>query len=540
MVRHSLKLKIGVYLVLALSVAVVLFTLMVVRNNRDELLAQTVSQTAQLSEVIMKSMRFAMQHDEPTAIDRIIADVGAHDDIDRARILSKNGRVMHSSDIGEVGTMVDQEAESCLGCHLDERSMEEAPMIGRPRIFNSPEGERLLGSTAVIRNEPTCSNAACHAHPATETVLGVLDIVAPLERMDSTIRRNTLTLIVFSLLFVTLAAILVGFLVQRLIYAPLNELKLGAERLAEGDLDQEIPVRSRDVLGRLAMAFNSMTAALKKSRNELQDWGRTLEEKVAQATSELQRAQVETARNEKLASVGLLAAGIAHELNNPLTGVLTFSHLVRQELEDGSPEAEDLDLVIQETKRCAAIIRRLLDFAREKTPEKDYADVNQLIEECTQLIKQSAQLADIEIVSELTEGLPPVWMDADLVKQVIMNVLVNAQHAIGREGRIRVATRLSPNCPGVATENAGSPMVKIVISDDGCGIEEENLPRIFDPFFTTKGVGKGTGLGLSVSHGTVEAHRGTIEVESKVGEGTTFRICLPTKSRKNIDPETAE
>mgnify|MGYP001824409320 CR=1 FL=1 len=540
MVRHSLKLKIGVYLVLALSVAVVLFTLMVVRNNRDELLAQTVSQTAQLSEVIMKSMRFAMQHNEPEAIDQIIADVGAHDDIDRARILSKDGRVIHSSRSEEVGSLVDQEAESCLGCHLDERSMQEAPMIGRPRIFESAGGERLLGSTAVIRNEPTCSNAACHAHPATETVLGVLDIVAPLERMDSTIRRNTLTLIVFSLLFVTLAAILVGFLVQRLIYAPLNELKLGAERLAEGDLDQEIPVRSRDVLGQLAIAFNSMMAALKKSRNELQDWGRTLEEKVAQATSELQRAQVETARNEKLASVGLLAAGIAHELNNPLTGVLTFSHLVRQELEDGSPEAEDLDLVIQETKRCAAIIRRLLDFAREKTPEKDYADVNQLIEECTQLIKQSAQLADIEIVSELTEGLPPVWMDADLVKQVIMNVLVNAQHAIGREGCIRVATRLSPNCPGVATENAGSPMVKIVISDDGCGIEEENLPRIFDPFFTTKGVGRGTGLGLSVSHGTVEAHRGTIEVESKVGEGTTFRICLPTKSRKNIDPETAE
>jgi two-component system NtrC family sensor kinase len=251
----------------------------------------------------------------------------------------------------------------------------------------------------------------------------------------------------------------------------------------------------------------------------------------------LRRAQAETARNEKLASVGLLAAGIAHELNNPLTGVLTFSHLVRQELEDGSPEAEDLDLVIQETKRCAAIIRRLLDFAREKTPEKSYADVNRLIEECVQLINQSAQLAEIDVEVDLDKDIPPVWMDADLVKQVIMNMLVNAQHAIGKEGHVFVATRLAVDCPGVATENGGAPMVQITIRDDGCGIEAENLDKIFDPFFTTKGVGKGTGLGLSVSHGTIEAHRGTIEVSSEVGEGTEFRICLPTRSRKQIDPE---
>ena len=540
MVRSSLKLKIGIYLVIALSVAVVMFTLLVVRNNREALLAQTVSQTAQLSEIIMKSMRFAMQHNEPAAIDQIISDVSAHEDIDRVRILSKEGRVIHSSQSEEIGTMVDQEAESCLGCHLDERSMEQAPMIGRPRIFDSPGGKRLLGSTAVISNEPTCSNSACHAHQADETVLGVLDIVAPLDNIDSSIRANTITIIALSLAFIMVAAVLVSFLVQRLIYTPLNDLQKGAKRLSDGDLDQSIPVRSPDELGQLAASFNSMTRALQNSRNELQEWGRTLEDKVAMATQELQRAQAETARNEKLASVGLLAAGIAHELNNPLTGVLTFSHLVRNELEDGSPEAEDLDLVIQETKRCAAIIRRLLDFAREKTPEKNYADVNLLVEECTQLINQPAQLADIEIVTELAEELPAVWMDTDLVKQVLMNVLVNAQHAIGRDGSIRVTTRLSGDCPGVMKENGGDPMVQISIRDDGCGIEENDLPRIFDPFFTTKGVGKGTGLGLSVSHGTIEAHRGTIEVESKVGEGTEFRICLPTKSRKNIDAENAE
>ena len=539
MVRSSLKLKIGIYLLVALSVAVVLFTLMVVHNSRKELLDQTISQTAQLSEVIMKSMRFAMQHNEPDAIDQIIADVGGHEDIDRARILSKDGKVIHSSLRDEVGSIVDQEAESCLGCHLDERSMREAPMIGRPRIFTSTEGERFLGSTAVIRNEATCADSSCHAHSADETVLGVLDIVAPLEGIDRTIRKNTISIILLAVAFVALSALLVSVLIQRLIYAPLNDLRVGAERLAEGDLEHEIPVRSTDELGQLAVCFNSMTQALKRSRDELEQWGNTLEEKVELATRELRRAEAETARNEKLASVGLLAAGIAHELNNPLTGVLTFSHLVRQELEDGSPEAEDLDLVIQETKRCAAIIRRLLDFAREKTPEKSYADVNCLIAECVQLINQSAQLADIDVDVKLEEDLPPVWMDADLVKQVIMNMLVNAQHAITKDGNIFVGTRLSIDCPGVAAENGGDPMVEITIRDDGCGIEAKNLDRIFDPFFTTKGVGKGTGLGLSVSHGTIEAHRGTIEVSSEVGEGTEFRICLPTRSRKQTHPENA-
>jgi two-component system NtrC family sensor kinase len=270
-----------------------------------------------------------------------------------------------------------------------------------------------------------------------------------------------------------------------------------------------------------------MTRALKKSRAELQEWGRTLEHKVEQATRELHKAQAEAARSEKLASVGLLAAGIAHELNNPLTGVLTFSHLVRKQLPDDSPEAVDLDLVIQETKRCAAIIRRLLDFAREKTPEKNYSDINKMIEETTQLIGQSAQVAGIDIVMDLDEKLSAVWIDEDLVKQVIMNMLVNAQHAIGDDGTITVRTRETHKLRAGDADSGPVSMVEITVADTGCGISEEILQKIFDPFFTTKGVGKGTGLGLSVSHGTIEAHGGLIEVESKVGIGTVFRIYLP-------------
>ena len=498
MIRNSLKFKLGMYLVAALTVAVFLFTFMVVRNSREEMLQQAIGHAAHLSEVITKSTRFAMLRNQPSYIDKIIQDVGNQDDIDRVRILSKNGTVMYSSNAREVGTLVDQEAESCLGCHLDQKSMRESPMIGRPRFFTTAGGERMLGSTAVIRNEPTCTDSNCHA--ADQTVLGVLDIVSPLAEIDKSIRSATLTIVAHALGFVILVAILVSILVQRFVYRPLGDLKDGAARLAEGDLEKKIPVRSDDELGQLAESFNSMTLALRNSREELREWGQVLEQKVETATRELHRAQAEAARSEKLASVGLLAAGIAHELNNPLTGVLTFSHLVRKELPDGSPEAEDLDLVIQETKRCAAIIRRLLDFAREKTPEKKYSDINKMIGETTELIAQSAQVAGIDIVMELDERLPAVWIDEDLVKQVIMNILVNSQHAIGENGTITVRTREVHDLVRGDADSRPVSMVKISIADTGCGISEENLHKIFDPFFTTKGVGKGTGLGLSVSH----------------------------------------
>ena len=527
MIRSSLKVKVGIYLVVALSVAVFLFTLMVVRNSREELREQVISHASQLSEVVIKSTRFAMLQNQPAHVDKIIQDVGNQKDIDRVRILSKVGKIIHSSDASEIGTMVDQEAESCLACHLDERSKQASPMFGRPRFFTTQDGERMLGATAVIRNEPTCSSAGCHAHSADESVLGVLDIVYPLDQIDRQIRSNTITIVVLALGFVFLAAVLVSLLVQRAVYRPLADLKDGAARLAEGDLEKQIPVRSNDEFGQLAESFNSMTQALRKSRSELQDWGHMLEVKVKEATRELQLAHAETARSEKLASVGLLAAGIAHELNNPLTGVLTFSHLVRKQMPDGSPEAEDLDLVIEETKRCATIIRRLLDFAREKTPEKKYSDLNSLVEETTQLISQSAQIADIDIIVDLDPELPAVWIDEDLVKQVIMNLLVNAQHAIENDGSITIRTGVHQPRHAADGDKDSGPMVEISVTDTGCGIEEQNLQKIFDPFFTTKGVGKGTGLGLSVSHGTIAAHGGIIEVESKVGAGTEFRIYLP-------------
>jgi PAS domain S-box-containing protein len=254
---------------------------------------------------------------------------------------------------------------------------------------------------------------------------------------------------------------------------------------------------------------------------------------VERDTTEELKLRDQLVHSERLSAIGELVAGVAHEINNPLTGVLTFSTLMRKKMPDGSQDAEDLDLVIRETKRCAGIIRRLLDFAREKAPEKKFSDLNRLVEDTARIIERPANLRDIEMALDLDASLPPVWMDADLIKQVVMNMLVNAQHAVDGKGTITVRTRQAPS------KADGPPMVEVAIVDTGCGISPENLARIFDPFFTTKGVGKGTGLGLSVSHGIVEAHGGRIEVESAPGAGTTFRVFLPIEPAVQPAPTEA-
>jgi two-component system NtrC family sensor kinase len=528
----TLKLKLGLYLAVALTLALLLFTLLVVRHQRDQLLREATSRVTQLSEMITKSTRFAMLLDQPDYVHRIIEDVGSNKSIDRIRIFSKEGRIIDSTFAPEIGLKVDQKAEGCIRCHETARPLEQISRSDKARIFSARDGKRLLGSMEVIRNEPSCSNAACHQHRKDQSVLGVLDIVYSLDEIDRSMRQSVIIIAILSLGFVTIALLSINFFVRRLVYVPLRDLKTGARRLSTGDLEQPIPVRSEDEFGELAAAFNAMTEALRNSRQELREWGRTLEEKVEKRTRELRVAEAEAARGEKLASVGLLAAGIAHELNNPLTGILTFSHLIRRKMQDGSPDAEDLDLVIRETKRCAAIIRRLLDFAREKTPEKKYCDLNQIIEDTARIIDRPAHLRDIEITMDLDRSLPPVWVDADLIKQVIMNMLVNAQHAIEEKGSITIRSRRVPEAMSPEPGAKAVPMVELSIIDTGCGIPEQNLKRIFDPFFTSKELGKGTGLGLSVSHGIVSAHGGSIKVESTVGEGSTFHVYLP------VDPSS--
>jgi two-component system, NtrC family, sensor kinase len=536
---RSLKFKVSLYLVLVLAAVMGLFVVLLVQQEREDQLRTQVRHMAQMSQVIERSTRHAMLLNEPGIVDKIIEDIGKHEEIRRVRVLGKDGIIAHSNFVAEIGQPIDTEAEHCSLCHQGDETLTDLPKDKRWRIFDDADGRQLLGNMELIRNEASCAGSKCHESPNVQSVLGVVDITYSMAEINETIKAHVVDMITVSIAFILLVSISVGWLLHRLIYVPLRDLDNAARRLASGNFDHPIPVRGDDEFGSLASSSNRMMVALKKSRSELEEWVHTLGQKVRERTEELRLAEAEVARSEKLASIGQLAAGIAHELNNPLTGVLTFTHLLRRKMPEGSQDAEDLDLVIRETKRCASIIRRLLDFARDKPPEKAAVDLNRLIEETVRFVERSAALQDIDIGTELDPQLPPLQVDADLIKQLLMNLLVNAQQAIADDGHIQVTSRLLPSRPAGGDAAAG-PVVEIAVSDTGCGIPEDNLERIFDPFFTSKEVGKGTGLGLSVSYGIVKSHGGQIEVESAVGHGSTFRVFLPVATASNPEPDIAE
>jgi two-component system NtrC family sensor kinase len=280
-----------------------------------------------------------------------------------------------------------------------------------------------------------------------------------------------------------------------------------------------------------------MTDDLRKARAELSDWAHRLEEEVENKTRDLWLAQAQIVRSEKLSSIGLLAAGVAHELNSPLTGILTYAHLLAKKAPDGSREKEHLQVISSQAERCATIIKQLLDFSREHAPEKTRQDVHAVLEQAVALVEHQWSFQNVTIDRDLAADLPQVLINAGQMQQVFLNLLVNAGEAMPGGGRLTIQTRVLARAAGSqSAAKAAGDEVQIVFHDTGMGISPENIDKIFDPFFTTKDVGKGTGLGLAVSYGIVERHGGTVGVESAPGNGTTFTISLPVCGSDDNSP----
>jgi len=318
--------------------------------------------------------------------------------------------------------------------------------------------------------------------------------------------------------------LLLSFFITTGIIRPLKEMVRATRQIAEGDLSLELSVSSKDEIGQLAESFNHMLYRLKRARQELEDYGRTLEEKVKQRTQQLKKIQAQLAQSEKLASLGRLASGVAHEINSPLTGILTFSHLLMRKLKENPQLQRELELIVRETTRVSTIVRGLLDFARESKPQKRPCNINELIVQTLSLVEHQTVFHDIRILKNLDPGIPMVLLDANQIQQVFMNILLNAADAMPAGGALTITSNLNP----------GDSFVQIQFSDSGCGIPEQNLDKIFDPFFTTKAEKKGTGLGLAVSYGIIDRHRGQIEVQSEEGKGTTFTIKLPVQASEEV------
>jgi len=513
--RISLISKLTIGTSLILLVFMMFFAYINIATLKTMLLESAISDADKLSETIIKTTHYEMLIDNRERAYQMIEEVGTLEGVDHIRMINKNGDITFSTEKAEIGGYLDKTEAGCNMCHSDGEPKVQASTMSRSRVFFNKQGTQVVGMAKAIYNERGCSAAPCHFHSPKQRILGVLDITVSLEGMHTLVRnyRNKLGLLtIFLLLFVSLA---ITFFTHRLVNRPVRRLLTQTKRIAGGDLDALVKSVSRDEMGELSDAFNQMTASLKNARMELEEWGKNLEAKVEKRTREIKQMQAQLIRSEKLVSLGRLVAGITHEINNPLTGILMFATLTSRNPRLDPSLKGDVDVVINEAKRCAKIVKGLLEFSRESIPQKKPSSLNKIMDGTLDLIGRQSSFHNIEIVRDYQPDLPLIPLDHNQMEQVFINMLLNASQSMPFGGRIAIKTYTERN-----------EHVCLQITDTGSGIAEEDIAKIFDPFFTTKS-DKGTGLGLSVSYGIIERHGGQIDVQSKINEGTTFTIKLP-------------
>ena len=620
--KISLKLIIAVGIV---TIAIIsIYSFVSIQAQRDELLSQAEVYANKLSETIRNSTHLSMLENRSDQTHRIIITIAQEPGLREIRIFNKEGRIIFSSQKEYIGQMVDKNAEACYACHTANKPLEKLPMEERMRVYQTQkDSSRILGIINPIYNEQSCWEAECHVHPKEQKVLGVLDVKVSLKEVDAQIASSASRSIVFAIIAIALLSLIIGIFVRRWVEKPVNELVTATEQVGTGNLNYMIKNLGTDELGLLAKSFNNMTQKLSEARIQL-------------------------FQSDKMASLGRLAAGVAHEINNPLTAVLTYSSFLLKRIKDNPQLEEDLNVIVRETKRSREIVKSLLDFARQSVPKKNNANINEIIEVAISVVDNQLSMKQIKLEKNLDQNIPKIKIDSNQMQQVFINLIVNASDAIdNKEGKISITSKVvnlsaygtlqiksavcskrhslideevkidsiptiklkissngddgylnvdpiygkkrdnytvkiknsanvqvscpkcnisliekdtfCPKCkssiysfevpPRGMFEKCINPkcdwqrwafvdevgfrdFIEVKVSDTGCGISKENIPKIFEPFYSTKGQ-KGTGLGLAVIWGIIDNHDGTISVDSELNKGTTFTILLPADSDIN-------
>lgn len=420
--------KIGTKLILIVSSAIILilffFAYFSISFQSENLISEVERHADQLSETIRHSTRFDMLANRRDHVHNIINRIGEEEGIKNLRILNKEGEIIYSSHQNEIGEMVDKNAESCYACHAENQPLEKLSIKERTRIFRiHPDSSRTLGIINPIYNEVSCWESECHAHSKNQTVLGVLDISVSLEDVDELTTSSSMSMMIYAFLAIIIIAGILRFAVKNLIQAPVRNLVKATNYIAIGNLNHRLESTRKDELGILGNSFDNMTKKLSEMRLQL-------------------------VQSDKLASMGKLAAGVAHEINNPLTGVLTYSSFLLKRSQDNPEMKADLEVIVRETKRSREIVKGLLDFSRQSTPRRGKVNVIEVIDNALTIVSNQIKISNVDLTKKYDDTLPEIPGDPNQIQQVVLNLIVNAIDAIGSDqGSIKIATseiKLSP------------------------------------------------------------------------------------------------
>jgi two-component system NtrC family sensor kinase len=423
----------------------------------------------------------------------------------------------------------------CISCHTNlstmfsrkERSYRIIDAKSDCSMNPNRPGQRQMLIRRPILNEMSCYTASCHAHSENNEVLGSLIIRMPLIELDKALKKSSTQFLLLALLTTILIVATLIWFTRKRIKDPLNSLIKASEAVSAGELKTRLEIGPGllDDMKKVSQAFNNMLDNIDSATNELENWSKQLEYKVQKKSEELSEAQNELINVERIASLGKLSASVAHEINNPLSGILIYTKLIYKQLDNQDlPPAKkesmlrQLKLIENETKRCGEIVKGLLDFSRKDQDDFEEKHLHEILHGTYDIMVHHIKIANISFLIDFSARADLIYCNPGQVKQACVALLVNASEAVSENGEIIMRT-LNPD------ENT----VRLEISDNGSGISPEDIPHIFEPFFSTKREARGIGLGLPIVHGIVQNHGAKIDVNSMVGKGTTIAINFPLR-----------
>jgi two-component system, NtrC family, sensor kinase len=520
-----------VYIITILSIFLFVSFGIIFRSVNEQYLNTVIRQNGNnIGSMVEGALYHSMLENDKSTLQSTLDIINTMSGIDDVNMYDSKDSLVYSSFTSEAITHSNPD---CKSCHSDIEKMfpqkEKSYRIIGIRSecsmnINDPDHRHLLIRTPIL-NEQSCYTGSCHAHKETEAVLGSLIIKIPLEELDTAIKKSSTEFFLLAIITTFLLVVFLILFTRKKIKNPLNAIIKASKAVSDGDTSTRLEIKQNqlDDMRMVSLAFNNMLDNLNTATLELQNWSHQLEYKVQKKSEELLEAQNELIHIERIASLGKLSSSVAHEINNPLSGVLTYTKLVHKQLSklefDSSKKEsmlQNLKVIETETKRCGDIVKGLLEFSRKDQQNYENLHLHKILKETYDLMSHQMRIENISFQTDFSAQNDLIYCSPNQIKQACVAILVNASEAVSENGEIIIKTK-----------NPDEHSIKFEITDNGSGIAAEDIPHIFEPFFSAKQKASGIGLGLAIVHGIVQSHKGTIEVKSESGSGTTISIILP-------------